>query len=109
VNPDAYELGTVFVQCQGCDVWHQLVDNMGLIEEYDLTQMSLSEAGEVFRSTLRASKSVMESSGGVDSPDAASSAACEVTGNEVEGVRSSSLQDQGDGTVYNMGSDAAGL
>jgi hypothetical protein len=42
VNPDAYQRGTVFVQCEGCDVWHQLVDNMGLVQEYDLRNMPLS-------------------------------------------------------------------
>lgn len=38
VNPEAYAKGTVFVQCEGCDAWHQLVDHMGLIQEYDLRE-----------------------------------------------------------------------
>lgn len=38
VNPEAYAKGTVFVQCQGCGAWHQLVDHMGLIKEYDLRE-----------------------------------------------------------------------
>lgn len=36
VNPLAFAKGTIFVQCQGCEAWHQLVDNKNLIEEYDL-------------------------------------------------------------------------
>eukprot|EP00246_Nothoceros_aenigmaticus_P014322 TRINITY_DN5375_c0_g1_i1.p1 TRINITY_DN5375_c0_g1~~TRINITY_DN5375_c0_g1_i1.p1 ORF type:complete len:164 (-),score=15.06 TRINITY_DN5375_c0_g1_i1:402-893(-) len=35
VNPEAYKRGTVFVQCAGCEAYHQLVDNLGLIQEYD--------------------------------------------------------------------------
>jgi mitochondrial protein import protein ZIM17 len=35
VNPHAFEKGTIFVQCKGCEAWHQLVDNPGLIQEYD--------------------------------------------------------------------------
>ncbi|KAI5075739.1 hypothetical protein GOP47_0009815 [Adiantum capillus-veneris] len=35
INPHAYARGTVFVQCAGCEVYHKLVDNLGLIEEYD--------------------------------------------------------------------------
>eukprot|EP00892_Ulva_mutabilis_P006148 jgi/Ulvmu1/3905/UM018_0127.1 len=46
VNPEAYARGTVFVQCQGCGAWHQLVDHMGLIKEYDLRQEPTSEAEE---------------------------------------------------------------
>jgi mitochondrial protein import protein ZIM17 len=37
INPHAYEKGAVFVQCRGCEVWHMLVDNQGIVEEYDLT------------------------------------------------------------------------
>ena len=37
VNPHAYEKGLVFLQCGGCQVWHQIVDNQNLIEEIDLT------------------------------------------------------------------------
>lgn len=33
VNPLAWERGTVFVQCSGCEVWHKLKDNMNLIDE----------------------------------------------------------------------------
>lgn len=33
VNPNAWEKGTVFVQCSGCEVWHKLKDNMNLIDE----------------------------------------------------------------------------
>eukprot|EP00252_Welwitschia_mirabilis_P016616 TRINITY_DN366_c0_g1_i2.p1 TRINITY_DN366_c0_g1~~TRINITY_DN366_c0_g1_i2.p1 ORF type:complete len:161 (+),score=9.01 TRINITY_DN366_c0_g1_i2:167-649(+) len=35
VNRLAYERGTVFVQCAGCESYHKLVDNLGLITEYD--------------------------------------------------------------------------
>jgi len=35
VNRHAYERGTVFVQCAGCEAYHKLVDNLGLIVEYD--------------------------------------------------------------------------
>ena len=34
VNPDAYKRGTMFVQCAGCEVWHKLVDNLGLMYEF---------------------------------------------------------------------------
>ncbi|GMH45382.1 hypothetical protein BSKO_13339 [Bryopsis sp. KO-2023] len=33
VNPDAWERGTVFVQCGGCEAWHKIKDNMNLIDE----------------------------------------------------------------------------
>ncbi|KAL9259291.1 DNL-type zinc finger protein-like protein [Drosera capensis] len=36
VNRLAYERGTVFVQCAGCLQHHKLVDNLGLVVEYDL-------------------------------------------------------------------------
>ncbi|KAJ6812224.1 uncharacterized protein M6B38_148975 [Iris pallida] len=36
VNRLAYERGTVFVQCASCLVNHKLVDNLGLVVEYDL-------------------------------------------------------------------------
>ena len=35
VNPHALAKGTIFVQCSHCDTYHQLVDNLELIEEYD--------------------------------------------------------------------------
>lgn len=38
VNRLAYERGTVFVQCAGCLQHHKLVDNLGLIVEYDLKE-----------------------------------------------------------------------
>mmetsp|Transcript_4389 Transcript_4389/g.11382 ORF Transcript_4389/g.11382 Transcript_4389/m.11382 type:complete len:154 (+) Transcript_4389:122-583(+) len=38
VNPRALAKGTVFVQCSNCETFHKLVDNLELIEEYDLTQ-----------------------------------------------------------------------
>ncbi|KAK1299219.1 hypothetical protein QJS10_CPB14g00167 [Acorus calamus] len=36
VNRVAYERGTVFVQCAGCLQHHKLIDNLGLVVEYDL-------------------------------------------------------------------------
>ncbi|XP_024376896.1 uncharacterized protein [Physcomitrium patens] len=33
INPHAYTDGTVFVQCEGCDVFHKLVDNLKLFHE----------------------------------------------------------------------------
>uniref|UniRef100_A0ACD5VP95 Uncharacterized protein n=1 Tax=Avena sativa TaxID=4498 RepID=A0ACD5VP95_AVESA len=38
INRVAYERGTVFLQCAGCQVYHQFVDNLGLIVEYDLQE-----------------------------------------------------------------------
>lgn len=38
VNRHAYERGTVFVQCAGCEAYHKLVDNLGLIVEYDFRE-----------------------------------------------------------------------
>ena len=34
VNPHAYKKGTMFVQCAGCEAWHKIVDNLGLIYEF---------------------------------------------------------------------------
>lgn len=34
VNPNAYKTGTMFVQCAGCEAWHKIVDNLGLIYEF---------------------------------------------------------------------------
>jgi DNL zinc finger len=47
VNPHAYGRGTVFMQCEGCAVWHQLVDNMGLIEEYRFPRNAKAERGRM--------------------------------------------------------------
>ncbi|KAJ3670831.1 hypothetical protein LUZ60_008257 [Juncus effusus] len=38
INRVAYEKGTVFLQCGGCQVYHKFVDNLGLIVEYDLRE-----------------------------------------------------------------------
>ncbi|XP_021755087.1 uncharacterized protein LOC110720370 [Chenopodium quinoa] len=35
INKLAYERGTVFVQCAGCLQHHKLIDNLGLVVEYD--------------------------------------------------------------------------
>ncbi|CAI5475670.1 unnamed protein product [Closterium sp. Yama58-4] len=39
-NPLALKKGTVFVQCGGCEKFHRLVDNLGLIVEYDFRNES---------------------------------------------------------------------
>ncbi|CAI7815675.1 unnamed protein product [Closterium sp. NIES-54] len=44
-NPLALKKGTVFVQCGGCEKFHRLVDNLGLIVEYDFRNESESESG----------------------------------------------------------------
>ena len=36
VNPLALAKGTIFAQCSHCEKYHQLVDNLELIEEYNL-------------------------------------------------------------------------
>ncbi|XP_039143622.1 uncharacterized protein C24H6.02c [Dioscorea cayenensis subsp. rotundata] len=46
VNRVAYERGTVFVQCAGCLVNHKLVDNLGLVVEYDLREEVDADSGE---------------------------------------------------------------
>ncbi|CAD6338396.1 unnamed protein product [Miscanthus lutarioriparius] len=38
INRVAYESGTVFLQCAGCQVYHKFVDNLGLVVEYDLRE-----------------------------------------------------------------------
>ncbi|XP_041014207.1 uncharacterized protein LOC121257308 [Juglans microcarpa x Juglans regia] len=38
VNRLAYERGLIYVQCAGCLRYHKLVDNIGLIVEYDLQE-----------------------------------------------------------------------
>ncbi|CAL58164.1 Mitochondrial import protein TIM15 [Ostreococcus tauri] len=34
INPDVLERGTMWVQCGECEVWHQIVDNLGLIFDF---------------------------------------------------------------------------
>ncbi|XP_024358790.1 uncharacterized protein [Physcomitrium patens] len=34
INPEAFRRGTVYVQCGGCQAYHQLVDNLNLVKEY---------------------------------------------------------------------------
>jgi protein import protein ZIM17 len=34
INPDVLEKGTMWVQCGDCEVWHQIVDNLGLIFDF---------------------------------------------------------------------------
>lgn len=38
VNRLAYERGLIYVQCAGCLRHHKLVDNLGLVVEYDLRE-----------------------------------------------------------------------
>ncbi|XP_055809787.1 uncharacterized protein C24H6.02c [Solanum dulcamara] len=40
INRLAYERGTVFIQCSGCSQYHKLVDNLGLVVEYNLKDES---------------------------------------------------------------------
>ncbi|GAQ81231.1 hypothetical protein KFL_000740320 [Klebsormidium nitens] len=44
LNPFAFTRGTVFVQCAGCEKYHQLVDNLGLIKEYNLKEERENDA-----------------------------------------------------------------
>ncbi|MED6217994.1 hypothetical protein PIB30_022905 [Stylosanthes scabra] len=44
VNRLAYERGSVFVQCAGCFQHHKLVDNLGLITEYDFRKETNRES-----------------------------------------------------------------
>lgn len=39
VNPLGITKGTVYVQCGGCDAWHELVDNQRLVEEFDFRKI----------------------------------------------------------------------
>ena len=39
VNPEVYKKGTMFVQCAGCEAWHKMVDNLGLIYEFPAEEM----------------------------------------------------------------------
>ncbi|XP_065880183.1 uncharacterized protein [Euphorbia lathyris] len=43
INRLAYEQGTVYVQCAGCERYHKLVDNLGLVIEYDLREEMTEE------------------------------------------------------------------
>lgn len=38
MNKLAYERGLIFVQCAGCLRHHKLVDNLGLVVDYDLRE-----------------------------------------------------------------------
>ncbi|XP_073059378.1 uncharacterized protein [Primulina eburnea] len=38
INRLAYERGLVYVQCSGCSQYHKLVDNLGLVVEYNLRE-----------------------------------------------------------------------
>ena len=46
VSTQGLKRGTVFVQCGHCEAWHQLVDNLDLIVEYDLKAEREAEAGQ---------------------------------------------------------------
>uniref|UniRef100_A0A2P2ING6 Uncharacterized protein LOC105641948 n=1 Tax=Rhizophora mucronata TaxID=61149 RepID=A0A2P2ING6_RHIMU len=43
INRLAYERGLVYAQCAGCERYHKLADNLGLVIEYDLQQESSAE------------------------------------------------------------------
>ncbi|KAL2546542.1 DNL-type zinc finger protein [Forsythia ovata] len=38
INRLAYERGLVYVQCSGCSQYHKLVDNLGLVVEYNFQE-----------------------------------------------------------------------
>ncbi|XP_050225746.1 uncharacterized protein LOC126675186 [Mercurialis annua] len=44
INRLAYERGLVYVQCAGCEKYHKLADNLGLVVEYDLREEVSSES-----------------------------------------------------------------
>ncbi|KAK4786414.1 hypothetical protein SAY86_003103 [Trapa natans] len=44
VNRLAYERGLVYVQCAGCLRHHKLVDNLGLVMEFDLREETNSKS-----------------------------------------------------------------
>ena len=47
VNPAAMQKGTVYVQCEQCKVWHNLVDHLSWMgETYDLRTEREKEAGD---------------------------------------------------------------
>ena len=39
INPIAWERGLVFAQCGNCEVWHNIRDAAGLIQEYRFTEV----------------------------------------------------------------------
>ncbi|XP_062110580.1 mitochondrial protein import protein ZIM17 [Humulus lupulus] len=43
VNRLAYERGLIYVQCAGCRQYHKLVDNLGLVVEYDLREEIIAD------------------------------------------------------------------
>ncbi|KAF5203604.1 Dnl-type zinc finger protein [Thalictrum thalictroides] len=46
INRNAYERGTVFVQCAGCLKHHKLVDNLNLVVEYNLLEDSDADSND---------------------------------------------------------------
>ncbi|KAB5538268.1 hypothetical protein DKX38_015801 [Salix brachista] len=44
INRLAYERGLVFVQCAGCERYHKLADNLGLVVEYDFREEISAES-----------------------------------------------------------------
>ncbi|PIA39505.1 hypothetical protein AQUCO_02600155v1 [Aquilegia coerulea] len=46
INRNAYERGTVFVQCAGCLKHHKLVDNLNLVVEYNLLEDSNANSND---------------------------------------------------------------
>ncbi|KAJ8774661.1 hypothetical protein K2173_017107 [Erythroxylum novogranatense] len=44
INRLAYERGLVYVQCAGCEQYHKLADNLGLVIEYDLEEEISAES-----------------------------------------------------------------
>lgn len=50
INPEAFRRGTVYVQCGGCQAYHQLVDNLNLVKEYHFsaTRLHITNCGYHF-------------------------------------------------------------
>jgi hypothetical protein len=46
INPIAWEKGLVFAQCGNCEVWHNIRDAAGLIQEYRFKEVEDDADGE---------------------------------------------------------------
>lgn len=46
INRLAYERGMVYVQCAGCLKYHKLVDNLGMVIEYNYLEEKTTESDE---------------------------------------------------------------
>ena len=74
VNPDAYKRGTMFVQCPNCEVWHKIVDNLGMIfepwnDERHAAKNAADVAGDAVVSPEASSNAPEEDADGVEEDD----------------------------------------